>query len=182
MRDDIHKAAPLARAWKCAIKACTRDADWSTESRRHLTKSIAKTLRDELPAQCVRRWHEDLNAPQPSLFGINEIPESAVAHQPLARRTEEHLNRLVATGHRGDSVLRDAVHCAIAERLESEHREAVSYLLQHDGTAQLRYRLRQAVASVDIHQQTNSIVTAGRPAPTPAKPVLDLDADLRGGL
>ena len=159
-----------------------RDADWKTESRRHLTNSIAKILRDEIPAQRVRQLREALNAPQPALFGSNEIPESAAALQPLARRTEEHFDRLLTDGHHGDDALRDAIHYAIGERLEAEHREAASYLLQQDGTAQLRERLRQAVTSVDIHEQANSIVTAGRPAPTPAKLRLDLDADLRGGL
>lgn len=179
MRDDIHRRLPLPRAWKRAVKACGRAAERAM--RRQLVEQALITDLRSVRVAHLNAVRAALTTAQGTLFvgeafaGTGFSPENPVEACLLRESAAIAPARLPPA---------DAVSLALArtaeERLSAIDREIYSQLaLDHPRACiEIRDRLQEARAEVNVRDVVERVLAGERPAPGGGL-TLDLDADLR---
>src|ERR1700722_3325533 len=68
MRDDIHKSAPVTRAWQSFMRHCGRQADRKERAMESAYRALAKDCKDELSPAFLNTLRKTVLDPQTKLF------------------------------------------------------------------------------------------------------------------
>lgn len=181
MRDDLHKGAPVPRAWRQLVRACQRDADWQSKAARAAERAVLSDLGAEVNFGALARCVPSDDRQLPLISASIGLQGS----QGLEQRAREHIDRLARErGQVDHGVVVDGVVCASQERIENMLRACDGYfackLKPHERRI-MTQRIRDSVATVQVVDHVQSSLATGKIAPQRGpSPLLDIDADLRG--
>jgi hypothetical protein len=68
MRDDIHKSAPVSRAWRSFMKHCGREADRKGRAVESAARALEKDCTNEISPALVEELRRAVSEPQQELF------------------------------------------------------------------------------------------------------------------
>ncbi len=183
MRDDIHKSAPLPRAWRAVVKRCQREADWQTASLL-VRRAQAAEFRAAASPAFLEALRDDCSARQPAIFPSENLANAgAAARGAFERRVLLHAKLLMSAGVSGVAVVDEALRRGVQEASAARQRQLDVHLAKkfpRDREEMMR-RVSRVVTASDIADFARRAAVGAPLAERADKPSLDLEDDLRGG-
>jgi hypothetical protein len=136
MRDDIHKSAPVARAWQSLMKHCAREADRKERAAKSAYKAISSDCHKELSPKFLANIAQQRE--QRTLFGsaAKEIQSSREVKDNvhvLEKEVMAHLRRREASGQDNSTAIEGALGDAIKGRLSANLVAMKGHWKKHGG-------------------------------------------------
>lgn len=163
MRDDIHKSAPVSRAWRSFMKHCAREADRKERAADSAYRALAKDCKSELSPAFLEKLRGNLSDPQAKLF-VEGVAESCISGtiergaQVMEQAVLGHLSRREACGQSGRAAVLGAIGDAVVGRKDSQFRAMEGHWMKKGGES-----ARPAVtAAKEILQSLSSAEIASR--------------------
>jgi hypothetical protein len=190
MRDDIHKSAPVGRAWRSFMKHCAREADRKERAHNSALGALIDDCTRELSPQFIACITEKFTDPQKKLFN-DSLGEAAAAYRVknpshvLEQDVIANLQRREACGQTGKEAVADAVTDALVRRRESQLRAMKGHWLKQGGAgvAQAIGAAEKVLKKMPIAKLVSQALEGriDKKSLGCSKTEIDLDEDLRGG-
>lgn len=187
MRDDIHKSAPVSRAWRSFMKHCGREADRKERAAESARRALERDCNSEISPAFLQKLRGSLADPQKKLF-----PEGLAAScspgtvkrggQVMEQSVLAHLSRREACGQSGEAAVLGAVADAVASRKNAQLRAMEGHWLKKGGSSSLPAVMaaKEALHGLSSSEIASKILT-GQLGPERQARAVSLDEDLRGG-
>jgi hypothetical protein len=183
MRDDIHKSAPLPRAWRAVVKRCQREADWQSASLL-VRRAQAAEFKAAVSPAFLDALRDDCSTKQPAIFPSENLANAgAAARGAFERRVLLHAKLLISAGVSGGAVVDEALRRGVQEASAARLRQLDVHLAKNfrrDRDVMMR-RMSSAISESDIVDFARRAAVGAPLTERANKPSLDLDDDLRGG-
>jgi hypothetical protein len=180
MRDDIHRSAPVPRAWRRLMQTCSREAGYVEDSSSAARAALACELREGFSPDFSAQYRATFTAGGDGLFptGVREH----LASNAATRGDFIVVSRLQTGEPVTNDKLMAAMNFALRELMKSRIRQVEAHAAINDpfGGHILLSRLSTAIHSVslpDLVEQWNRGATL---VPPSKRMAFDVDADLRG--
>jgi hypothetical protein len=187
MRDDIHKSAPVSRAWRSFMKHCGREADRKERAAESAYRAMARDCKNELSPAFVEQLRGNLADPQKKLFNEGLALSCSPATikrggQVMEQSVLAHLSRREACGQSGEAAVLGAISDAVSSRKNSQLRAMEGHWLKKGGVSTLPAvdAAKEALRRLSSTHLASEIL-AGRLGTDRQSRAVSLDEDLRGG-
>jgi hypothetical protein len=186
MRDDIHKSAPVTRAWQRFMKQCNREADRKERAAKSAYQAISSDCRKELSPKFLSNITQQRD--QRPLFGsaAGEIHSSRDGKDNvhvLEKEVMAHLQRREACGQDAATAIEGALCDAIKGRLGSSLVAAKGHWKKHGGRgADVPIdAAKKIIAAVPVNELAKELLSGDSNLKSKRRPRkgVDLDEDLR---
>jgi hypothetical protein len=186
MRDDIHKSAPVTRAWQSAIKHSIREADRKERLAKSVHYAISSDCYKELSPKFLANIMQQRD--QKTLFGsaageIHSSRDGKEKVQVLEKEVEAHLRRREACGQDTAAAIEGAVCDAINGRLKATLVAIKGHLKKNGGRgADVPIdAAKKAIAAVQVNELAKELLSGDNKLKAKRRPHknVDLDEDLR---
>lgn len=138
MRDDIHKSAPVGRAWQNLMKHCAREADRKERAAKSAHRAISSDCQKELSPKFLGSLAQQLARVQGTLFG-SVVDDVSSSHDRkdnvhvLEKEVVAHLRRREACGQDTAIAIEGALADTIKGRLDSNLVAMKGHWKKHGG-------------------------------------------------
>jgi hypothetical protein len=190
MRDDIHKSAPVGRAWRCFMKHCAREADRKERAHNSAVGALVDDCTRELSPQFIACITAKFTDPQKKLFN-ESLGEAAAAYRVensshvLEQDVIANLQRREACGQTGKEAVADAVTDALVRRRDSQLRAMKGHWLKQGGAgvAEAIGAAEKALKKMPIAKLVSQALEGkvDKKSLGYSKTQVNLDEELRGG-
>ncbi len=187
MRDDIHKSAPVGRAWQNLMKHCARQADRKERAAQSAYRALANDCKNELSPAFLDQLRGILSDPQSKLFRERIASSCAAGSVDRGGHVMEqsflaHLNRRETSGQSGKAAVLGAMADAVSGRKSSQLRTMEGHWLKKGGlsAAPAVMAAKEALNKLSCTEIASKIIDGHLDMPRPTKKV-SLDEDLRMG-
>jgi hypothetical protein len=131
VRDDIHKSAPVSRAYRSFMKACARESD-AKFRRESALRAVVQDCKRELTLKAVRQLTE-IAGQHDFMSQATFVASPADCTHVLSQQARGHVERRLMQGEAGVEAVQGGIKDAIAERAESELRSMKGHVLKDGG-------------------------------------------------
>jgi len=186
MRDDIHKSAPVSRAWQSFMKHCNRQADRKERAAQKAYTAISNDCYNELSPKFLSDISQ--KSAQRMLFGtatseIHSSHDTTNKAHVLEKEVIAHLERREAFGEDATTAIEGAVSDAIKSRLNSNLVAIKGHWKKHGGHGAKGpiEAAKKIIAALPVNKLAKEILSEGsnfKPK-RPRRQGVDLDEDLR---
>ena len=186
MRDDIHKSAPVSRAWRAFMKHCARESDRKERAAESALRAIESDCKKELSIEFIERMKSCLQNPQAALFkeSIADRCERHVSEkspQIMEQEVLAHLRRREMCGEAAKSAVTGAIADAISCRKNAQLRAIEGHWRNEAGKSSLpAIEAAKKVLSNIGNAELAADILEGKRKAAPKKRGVELDEDLRG--
>lgn len=186
MRDDIHKSAPVTRAWQSAIKHSIREADRKERLAKSVYYAISSDCYKELSPKFLSNITQQRD--QRTLFGgvageIHSSRDGKENVQVLEKEVEAHLRRREACGQDTAAAIEGAVCDAIKGRLNANLIAIKGHLKKHGrrGADVPIDAVKKTIAAVQVNELAKELLSGDKKLKAKHRPRkgVDFDEDLR---
>jgi hypothetical protein len=186
MRDDIHKSAPVANAWRQLIKHCSREADRKERAQQTVEKAVLLDCAREFSAESIKDLMDRCSSPKKDLFQTNlEGVRPAEAKGGVLQQKVIERVKLCEQTNGGTVNLRDQIAGVIDDHKESMSRALRGHVLKAggEGSGECIEAIRNSINQVSSGKIADDILAnAGKVVLPPKKPkTVSLDENLLGG-
>ena len=188
MRDDIHKSAPVNRAWRKVIQCCTREADRKERAVERAREALIGDCARELSPERMRELIDRCNSPKTDLFrgnldGVRSAEDrGGVIGQQLVEQLQNQAR--IQGGAVNLDGLRDQLASVIEERKESVGRAMRGHVLKAGGksSAECNEAIRNSLNQISGKDCADQIIANGGKVIVPkrAKMSVSMDENLLG--
>ncbi len=180
MRDDLHRGAPVARKWRSMMRAIASNADWRVEGPARARVALVADMRGNISPSVLKEVRDTIES---SLPGLREpVHWQHPPRSEVDRLLQGHAQLAILDGRDGPSGTEEVMRNAVEEFAERQVQAMRTHVLTKDrgNAAEFVDRTRETLAPA-IQGIVQELALGAVPAKPPAaKPVLDLDEDLRG--
>lgn len=181
MRDDIHKSAPFAAAWRRFIKHTMREADRKDRARESAERALASDCEREISRETVQTILERCSSPERDLFGSKLAGLGGAAGHVMNQQLMDRLRLVERSGSLDPKAVERALTEVIAERRESQSRAMAGYIFRAGGkgSPESIQTIKQQLGSVSASDLAQRLMNPRSVEKPISMPQVSMDEDLR---